>query len=310
MPPLIILGAPSRSSLISSLSPSPSSSPGTGIGSWHRLTLSPPSPSPFPQDASDSWAELPKASYVAAHSRLGEVSDLYRNAIFGGSMSMSRDEGEEEGESLEVVLHSRREETSAEASEVSHALTWEPTPNTSRTANVRDGASHTRSSLWTDSESYLPTPASSSEASIHRLPSYRVNPHSLTPLHLLPSLSRARYAPPRVNILVGVLEVSGPETVTIRKGKEAGKEVAVLKLVVGGEGSVLGVTAWRGCAKTWAQAADAGVRRGDVVLLSDLEAPRLSRTDPAPHPRAPETPQPHLLPQLHPNTMLSLHPVV
>lgn len=73
-----------------------------------------------------------------------------------------------------------------------------------------------------------------------------------------------------MNLLVAVLEVDGPDVVTIKKGPDAGLEVAVLKLVIGDQdGGVARVTAWRETAENWSgQDGDTvAVKKGDVVLL-------------------------------------------
>lgn len=76
------------------------------------------------------------------------------------------------------------------------------------------------------------------------------------------------------------MEVDGPESVTIKKGRDAGKEVGVLKLVVcdgDDEAIFCKVTAWRETADIWGGISASNVNadetiqdyvtRGDVVLL-------------------------------------------
>jgi len=41
-------------------------------------------------------------------------------------------------------------------------------------------------------------------------------------------------------LLLAVLEVDGPDEVTIRRGREAGQVVSMLRLIVGGEASTIG----------------------------------------------------------------------
>jgi hypothetical protein len=76
-----------------------------------------------------------------------------------------------------------------------------------------------------------------------------------------------------VNVLVTVLEVEGPDTIRITKGREVGKEVSLLKLVIGDEdGQVCRLTAWREVAERWGGALlnETSVKRGDVVYLQSM----------------------------------------
>ena len=51
---------------------------------------------------------------------------------------------------------------------------------------------------------------------------------------------------------MAVLEVEGPDLVTIRKGQYAGNQTSILKMIVGdGDGNILKLTAWRDVAETW-----------------------------------------------------------
>ncbi|KZT58683.1 hypothetical protein CALCODRAFT_231439 [Calocera cornea HHB12733] len=299
MPLLLLLGAPTRGTVRN-----PSSSFATHGYAWHRIPL--PSPSnptqPFPDDTSGSAdplvLPLPHESYAAGHVRLSQLTDLYRGAIFGSPPDAVDEagelfgEGEEEGESVELILDSRSGDgTSKDTVDASRALSgWLPTPRSvdpdpdrsvfsAPAAQPHESLLSTRSFLTSSSlaESSR-SDASFASASIARLPSYHLNPHTITPLSSLPSLAAARHTPPRVTILAGVLEVTGPDSVKLKKGREAGREVGVLRLVVGDQGRVLGVTAWRECAR-WGEG-EGAVRRGDVVLLSNLTVQRATAGSP------------------------------
>ena len=76
----------------------------------------------------------------------------------------------------------------------------------------------------------------------------------------------------KISALLAVLEVEGPDTVRIKSGKDAGKEVAVLRLILGDEGgSISKLIAWREVAERWGgQQSTAAVKRGDVVLIQSL----------------------------------------
>ena len=69
-----------------------------------------------------------------------------------------------------------------------------------------------------------------------------------------------------------MLEAEGPDTIRIKKGSDAGKEVAVLKLILGDEeGCVCKLTAWREVAEDWGGIGDAvGVKRGDVLYIASM----------------------------------------
>lgn len=78
----------------------------------------------------------------------------------------------------------------------------------------------------------------------------------------------------KINILVAVLEVEGPDTITIRKGADAGKQVSLLKLILGDEeGGVCKLTAWREVADLWGRNEDLpAVKRGDIVSIESMLA--------------------------------------
>jgi len=68
-----------------------------------------------------------------------------------------------------------------------------------------------------------------------------------------------------VNVLLAAIEVEGPDAVRIKKGSDAGKEVSVLKMILGDEeSSVCKLTAWRDVADSWGAL---GIKRGDIVYL-------------------------------------------
>jgi len=73
----------------------------------------------------------------------------------------------------------------------------------------------------------------------------------------------------KISALVAVLEVDGPDTVKIKSGKDTGKEVAVLRLILGDEGgSISKLIAWREVAERWGgQQNTVAVKRGDIVLI-------------------------------------------
>ncbi|KAF6761318.1 hypothetical protein DFP72DRAFT_1165765 [Ephemerocybe angulata] len=74
--------------------------------------------------------------------------------------------------------------------------------------------------------------------------------------------------------LLAVLEVEGPDVITIWKGREAGKQVGILKGILGDEeGRVCKFTGWREVAEEWGGVGEGeGWKRGDVVYLESLTA--------------------------------------
>lgn len=71
-------------------------------------------------------------------------------------------------------------------------------------------------------------------------------------------------------MLLAVLEVEGPDTIRIKNGKDAGKEVGILKMILGDEGGMIcKLTAWREVAERWGGGLPntTSVKRGDIVLI-------------------------------------------
>lgn len=118
-----------------------------------------------------------------------------------------------------------------------------------------------------DTQSYNYSDASS----IARFPSFLFSLHSLTSLA---SLSRlAQKGSKKVNVLLAVLEVEGPNTIRIKKGADAGKEISLLALILGDdEGSVCKLTAWREIADAWggSSVGATGVKRGDILYIESM----------------------------------------
>lgn len=80
----------------------------------------------------------------------------------------------------------------------------------------------------------------------------------------------------KATILVALLDVDGPDYISVKRGPHAGSQVARLTWTVGEEsGLVSKVTAWRETAETWGGLErDTEGKRGDIVLLeSTLEGP-------------------------------------
>ena len=113
----------------------------------------------------------------------------------------------------------------------------------------------------------------SDASSIARFPTFHFNLHTLTSLSLL---SENKFKGSiKVNVLLAVLEVEGPDTIRIKKGPEAGKEITILKMILGDEeGTACKLTAWREVAEEWGGSGKTvAAKRGDIV---HIESRRIS----------------------------------
>ena len=107
----------------------------------------------------------------------------------------------------------------------------------------------------------------SDASSIARFPTFHFNLHTLTSLS---QLSENKFKGSiKVNVLLAVLEVEGPDTIRIKKGPEAGKEIAILKMILGDEeGTACKLTAWREVAEEWGGSGKTvAAKRGDIVHI-------------------------------------------
>jgi hypothetical protein len=107
----------------------------------------------------------------------------------------------------------------------------------------------------------------SDASSIARFPSFHFNMHTLTSLSQL--AGRRFKGSMKVNVVLAVLEVEGPDTIRIKKGADAGREVSILKMILGDEdGTVVKLTAWREIADEWGGSGKAvATKRGDIVHI-------------------------------------------
>jgi hypothetical protein len=108
----------------------------------------------------------------------------------------------------------------------------------------------------------------SETSSIMRFPAFQFS---------LGALSALTAAKGKVCLLLAVLEVDGPDEVTVRRGPDTGRVISVLRLIVGDEASTIRkLTAWQEVAETWGGVTQTeGIRRGDVVYFeSALTYPR------------------------------------
>ncbi|OCB83979.1 hypothetical protein A7U60_g8650 [Sanghuangporus baumii] len=218
---------------------------------------------------------LPPATLGAASQR---ISDIYKNVIFPQDDDDGLDLHEQDTRDGETGVRDETRDVSAEGSLIS----WPPT--NADQMRSRNSLSHALIGTQSDSlEISEVSFAHTSTSSITAFPSFVINLHTLTTLSELV----VRPVQPRwtckVNLLVAILEVDGPDVVRIKKGPDSGKEVSVLRLVVGGEeGDVCKLTVWRETADTWGGVPEIqpdetiyeneGTKRGDIVYLENILA--------------------------------------
>ncbi|CCM03885.1 uncharacterized protein FIBRA_06036 [Fibroporia radiculosa] len=228
---------------------------------------------------------LPPATLEAASRR---ISLLYQNIIFHNDS----DEDDQE-KSFSGDVPERGVELS-EVQEQTTAITWLPTqenvqsPTASKTGTtfLQRTSSRVYSQFETQGTQEGTSYNYSDASSIARFPSYHFSLHALASLSFTISglqAQAARSGPStrklsqRCTILVAVLEVEGPDTIRIKKGVEAGKEVSLLRMILGSEdGAICKLTAWREVAESWGGAdpdePTTRIKRGDVVHLENILA--------------------------------------
>jgi hypothetical protein len=127
-----------------------------------------------------------------------------------------------------------------------------------RTSTLRIPSSRPTNNLVTTQD--FSASSYSESSSIARFPSFQFS---------LGALSTLASANGNVCLLLAVLEVDGPDQVTVRRGPDVGCVISVLRLIVGDETSTIcKLTAWRKVAEAWGGTTQAeAVRRGDVVYF-------------------------------------------
>ena len=109
-----------------------------------------------------------------------------------------------------------------------------------------------------------PTFHTQRDVSITRLPSFHIPINRLSSIESVMRIENSAHLTRKVCLLVAVLEMEGPNVVRVKKGPDAGKEIAVLTLMVGDEdGKIAKITVWRERAEEWSET----VRKGDVVYM-------------------------------------------
>ncbi|OBZ71048.1 hypothetical protein A0H81_09290 [Grifola frondosa] len=234
---------------------------------WHTVSRI-PSQSPPPLN-------LPPATVEAASRR---ISLLYENIIFHDSQTEDPNDSEiDVGDTRRLDAPGMTNLYDPQFIEADSSPRPDNRHHLAATAQDTTGNPAESKSDAETQESY----DSSDASSIARFPAFYFSLHSLTSLTALSNHAQAIGGDsPRalqVTVLVAVLEVDGPDAIRIKKGAEAGKEVSLLKLVLGdADGAVCRLTAWREVAESWGGASledDApGIKKGDIVLLESASA--------------------------------------
>ena len=268
----------------------------------YAVFLGAPSPSTTPSDDGIlyQWRTLESATYPASKDTVMELFSGYpSSALDGASRRISAmydniifaDDDEDEGDTqtVEEVLIGNSKGGEAKVSRhrcrcgSSHPSDWttlipwaattQPECETDsasrlalRTSMASCAAVSWQNNLETQEEGHSAnsyTYAYSSTSSIARFPNFHFS---------LGTLSVLASARGKACLLLAVLEVDGPDEVTLRRGPDAGRVVSVLRLIVGDEASTIRkLTAWREIAESWGgtaqDTAGVGVRRGDVVYF-------------------------------------------
>ncbi|KAI0784060.1 hypothetical protein C8Q75DRAFT_781169 [Abortiporus biennis] len=223
---------------------------------------------------------IPQETYAEASRR---ISLFYQNTIFKDN-GLSEDEiGDIEGSQIP-----HREEEST-ANHISWSLTQPQVPNGNQTTTFlhttaismrKEGSTYLTQGTTQDQESYGGNTYSDA-SSIARFPTFHIPLNQLSAISTLTQYpnDRSPYTAQRkFSILAAILEIEGPESITIKKSynpSEIGKQITLLKLIVGDEeGGVCKLTVWREVAETWGGIGGdhetPALKRGDVVLFQNL----------------------------------------
>ncbi|KAA1478393.1 hypothetical protein DENSPDRAFT_788085 [Dentipellis sp. KUC8613] len=241
----VFVGAPSMSPLASSHN--------LQTFEWHQASAAEVS-SAVPHPG------FPSTALEAASRR---ISRIYENIIFKDTEDV-----EDEDERF------MQAESQGQAPEQTTLITWAPTqdPNILQSrANITTFFRASPSRLQETQETQEGTSYNYSDASsIARFPDFHFTLHALTDLSVLKDTRGSR----KVSLLLAVLEVEGPDSIRLKKGADAGKEIYVFKTILGNDaGVVCKLTAWREIAETWGGIGQStGIKRGDVVYFENVQA--------------------------------------
>jgi len=243
----------------------------TNASSYHWHTLSSTTVTPL----HSLTPLIPAATWEAASQR---ISRLYENIIFD-------DADEEVGAAAEAAV---QDDESISGRDQTTIITWPPTAEDDLSKSRLMNPSTPVFSLSNPSQlsqdnphSFIDTQDTQEEtgsfnysdaSSITRFPAFKFTLHSITSLSSLAALPTK--GTKKVSVLLAVLEVEGPDCIRIKKGVDAGKEVSILKMILGDEvGQVCKLTAWREVADAWGGGSGTcAVKRGDIVFIENVTA--------------------------------------
>ncbi|KAF8835614.1 hypothetical protein BDN67DRAFT_912751 [Paxillus ammoniavirescens] len=195
------------------------------------------------------------------------ISLLYQNVIF--------DDTEEEEELRHGIEDAGDDNSETGKKDKTTFVTWPPTAagnNTTALTFLRPSESQPQGTYETQETTSLDY---SDASSIARFPNFQFSLHKVTPLSSLYVAARSGKGSRKINVLLAALEVEGPDSIRIKKGVDAGKEVSILKMILGDEeGLICKLTAWREIAETWGGFGPSlGLKRGDILYLESTSSP-------------------------------------
>lgn len=238
----------------------------------YRVFLGAPPPESLCYDESDfGWetftttTPILDASVFEAASR--RISRLYENMVFA----------EDDDEDIVDASDSNFFDTDHSSRAAETFITWSPTQNRTKDASRSQGSSGLGQESTVEETQETASYEYSDTSSIGRFPHFSFNLHTLRLVKALVDMAKSSKSKGtlKVNVLMVVLEVEGPDTVTIRKGQHAGNQASILKMILGdGDGNILKLTAWRDVAEMWGIGADTQppIRRGDIVIFQSTSS--------------------------------------
>ena len=217
----------------------------------------------FGWEISTTTTPILDASTFEAASR--RISRLYENIIF------AEDDREDtvDADDSNLDAHSGRAAATF--------ITWSPTQNCTKDVSRSQRPSGLLQESTIEETQETASYEYSDTSSVGRFPHFSFNLHTLRLVKALVDLAKSSRSKGtlKVNVLMAVLEVEGPDMVTIRKGQYAGDQVSILKMILGDDdGNVLKLTAWRDVAEMCGIGTDTQppIRRGDIVLFQGLSS--------------------------------------
>ncbi|KAJ3571548.1 hypothetical protein NP233_g3687 [Leucocoprinus birnbaumii] len=270
---------------------------------YHWQSISSQRESDAIRDKFPTPTDFPAAEVLDDASR--RVSLIYQNVIFNDDEDAEEpDEAPKEIEreiinqrgsgNLCIYKAIRRVRSLPPFSDQTTMITWPPSVAEREQDRSRSGKSLADLTfLNTTTRSFINTQFETQEtqetqslnysdaSSIARFPTFHFNLHALVSItHLAGQKIQGTI---KISTLLAVLEVDGPDSIRIKTGKDAGKEVAILRMILGDEdGTICKLTAWRDVAERWGgQQNTVAVRRGDVVLIENVTIAFDSKSSPS-----------------------------